>query len=73
MMMKAIVLAGGLAAACVGLAGCQVKKTQEGEMPKVTGGQLPEYQVKTPDVNVGHKTEKVEVPTVSVTPASKKP
>lgn len=70
--MRAIVIAAGLAAACVGLAGCEVKKTQDGEMPKVTGGQLPQYQVKTPEVNVSHKTETVQVPTVSVTPASKK-
>lgn len=71
--MRAIVIAAVLSAACLGLTGCEVKKTQDGEMPKVTGGQLPKYDVKTPEVKVGHKTETVEVPTVSVTPANKKP
>ncbi|MBA2689984.1 MAG: hypothetical protein H0U63_04195 [Burkholderiales bacterium] len=69
------------------LAGCEVKKTQEGVAPKVEvkDGQLPKYDVKTPEVVVGTekkeirvptdidvKTEKKEitVPKVDVTPAS---
>ncbi|GAC1580555.1 MAG: hypothetical protein NVS3B5_14250 [Sphingomicrobium sp.] len=61
-----------LATTCISLAGCQVKKTQEGEAPKVsvTGGQLPKYDVKTPDVQVGSKKEVVTVPTVHVKPAN---
>jgi len=57
--------------ACVSLAACKVKQTQEGEMPKVqaTGGQLPEYDVKGPDVNVTTEPETVQVPKVKVTPA----
>jgi hypothetical protein len=49
-----------------------VKKTQEGEAPKVsvTGGQLPKYDVKTPEVQVGSKKEVVNVPTVHVKPAN---
>lgn len=48
------------------LAACDVKKTQEGEAPKVSveGGQMPKYKVDTPDVNVDSKKEQVDVPTV---------
>ena len=51
--------------------GCDVEKEQEGEMPDVDveteGGQLPEYDVKTPDVDVGTETKEVPVPDVDVT------
>ena len=61
---------------CLTASACQVKKTQDGAMPDVsvqaTGGQLPQYDVKTPDVKVGTKTTTVQVPTVEVTPASEK-
>ncbi|WP_309660944.1 hypothetical protein [Sphingomonas sp.] len=56
-------------------AACNVQKTKEGEMPDVnvttTGGQLPEYNVQTPEVTVGTENKTVEVPTVEVTPANK--
>jgi hypothetical protein len=66
---------------------CEVKKTQEGEAPKVEvqGGQLPKYEVKTPSVEVSStpvqvtvpkvETEKktVEVPKVNIEPASSTP
>ena len=52
------------------LAACDVDKTEEGNMPDIdvnaTGGDLPEYNVEGPDVNVGTTTETVEVPTVDV-------
>ncbi|RZA29359.1 MAG: hypothetical protein EOP92_37335 [Lysobacteraceae bacterium] len=58
------------AALAVSLAGCQVEKTQEGELPdvevKAQGGQLPKYDVETPEVDVGTKTVEVEVPTATV-------
>ena len=61
---------------CIAVLGCSVKKTQEGQMPGVsvqaTGGQLPRYDVKTPAVQVGSKTETINVPTVHVTPADKR-
>jgi len=40
-------------------------------MPEVTatGGQLPEYDVKGPDVSVTTEPRTVEVPKVKVTPA----
>ena len=54
---------------------CNVEKTKDGELPDVnvttTGGQLPEYNVQTPEVNVGTENKVVEVPTVEVTPANK--
>lgn len=57
---------------CISLAGCDVKKTQDGEAPKVsvTSGQLPKYDVKTPEVKIGSKVETVNVPTVHVKPAN---
>ena len=60
---------------CLSATACNVEKTKEGQMPDVnvttTGGQLPEYNVQTPEVNVGTENKVVEVPTVEVTPANK--
>ena len=74
--MKSAVAIFGLGLFCIAISGCSVKKTQEGKMPDVsveaTGGQLPQYDVKTPNVQVGSKTETITVPTVHVTPADKK-
>ncbi len=64
-----------LSAATLGVAGCDVQKTAEGnvEMPKyeVTKKQegevkLPEYNVRTPEVNVTSKERQVTVPDVDV-------
>ncbi|HEX2762773.1 MAG TPA: hypothetical protein VHM92_02850 [Allosphingosinicella sp.] len=58
------------ASAIAGLAACDVDKTQNGAMPdvdvNVSGGQLPEYNVEGPDVNVGMENKTVQVPTVDV-------
>ena len=45
--------------------GCEVKKTQEGVAPKVElkEGQLPKYEVKTPEVTVGTEKKEIKVPT----------
>lgn len=45
------------------------------EAPKVSvsGGEVPKVDVQTADINVGTRTETVEVPTVQVTPADEKP
>ena len=53
---------------------CEVKKTQEGEMPKVSveGGQAPKYDVDAADVTVGTKEKTITVPDVSVTTPSEK-
>jgi hypothetical protein len=55
---------------CVGLAACDVDKTKNGAMPdvdvNVSGGQLPEYNVQGPDVQVGTENKTVQVPTVDV-------
>ena len=46
--------------AMLALAGCEVEKTEEGEMPQVDveGGNLPEYEI--------NKTEEGEMPDVDV-------
>ena len=52
------------------LAGCKVEQTEEGKLPDVEvtadGGQLPKYEVETPEVDVDTKTVEVEVPTATV-------
>lgn len=52
------------------LSGCKVEQTEEGKLPdvevKADGGQLPKYEVETPEVDVGTKTVEVEVPTATV-------
>lgn len=52
----------------LGMAGCDVEKTEEGEMPEVNveGGKMPEYDVDTPDVDVGTKEKTVTVPDIDV-------
>lgn len=56
-------------ASAIAMSGCDVDKTQEGELPEVSteGGQLPAYDVETADVDVGTREETVTVPEVDVT------
>lgn len=53
----------------LGLAACDVDQTQEGELPEVDvrGGQMPEFDVETADVDIGTKETTVEVPDVDIT------
>ena len=57
-------------ASCFAMAACDVDQTEEGNMPdvdvNVTGGELPEYNVEGPTVNVGTENKTVQVPTVDV-------
>ena len=57
-------------ASCFAMAACDVDQTKEGEMPDVdvnaSGGQLPEFNVEGPEVNVGTENKTVTVPTVDV-------
>ncbi|MBH0238857.1 hypothetical protein [Methylobrevis albus] len=51
-----------------------VEQIQAGRLPDIDvtvrdPGQLPEYEVKTGDVNVTTETKTIEVPEVEVTPA----
>ena len=59
-----------LGASCLAFAACDVDQTKEGNLPDVdvnaTGGDLPEYNVEGPDVNVGMENKTVQVPTVDV-------
>lgn len=54
----------------LGLAACDVQKTKEGDMPdvdvNVSGGQLPEYNVTAPDVDVRMENKTVQVPVLDV-------
>jgi hypothetical protein len=57
-------------ASCLALVACDVDQTQEGNLPDIdvnaSGGQLPEFNVEGPEVNVGTENKTVEVPTVDV-------
>lgn len=64
--MKKIIATAALVAVTLGLAACDVEQTEEGEMPEIEGGNLPEYDVDTADVDVDMGTKQVEVPTMDV-------
>ena len=66
--MKKFVFATAMAAATFGLAACDVDQTEEAELPEVDveGGNMPEFDVETADVEVGSKEVTVDVPTVDV-------
>ena len=69
---RSAVLATSLAFCVIGLTGCDVKKTQEGEMPDIDvdvdadGGQLPKYDVDAPDVDINVEEKDVKLPDVDV-------
>ena len=72
-MLKIALAAGFVSIAALGLSGCDVKKTQEGnvtvpkyEVTKTQEGNVtvPKYDVKAPDVKVGSTETTVKVPTV---------
>lgn len=50
------------------LAACDVSQTKEAELPDVDvkGGQMPEFEVETADVEVEQKTAKIPYPDVDV-------
>lgn len=50
------------------LAACQIEREQRGELPEVDieAGQLPQYDIKGPDVNVGVTEQTVTVPKVMI-------
>ncbi|NKQ12067.1 hypothetical protein [Pseudomonas sp. SST3] len=60
---------GAVLLASLGLAGCDVEKTEEGSLPdvEVEGGNMPEYDVDAPEVDVGSKEKTITVPDVDVT------
>ena len=62
------VIPGAVLLASLGLAGCDVEKTEEGSLPEVNveGGNMPEYDVDAPDVDVGTQEKTITVPDVDV-------
>ena len=58
------------AATVISVGACDVDQTKEGDLPEVevnaSGGQLPEYDVDGPEVNVGTENKTIQVPTVDV-------
>lgn len=66
--MRKFLIATLTSAAALGLAACDVEQTEEGDMPEVNveGGNMPEYDVDTADVNVETEERTVEVPVIDV-------
>ena len=60
-----------LAALLMTSAGCRVQQEEAGELPEadvdVEPGNLPEYEVEGPEVDVGTEEQEVAVPEVEVT------
>lgn len=68
--MRKLTLAIVLGTACLGLAACDVEQTEEGDLPEIDidaqGGNMPEYDVDTADVEIGTEERTVDVPTIDV-------
>ncbi len=67
--MKRLIAASLIVPFALGLVACDVDQTEEGELPEVTveGGNMPEFDVETADVDIGTKETTVEVPDVDIT------
>lgn len=67
---SSIWMIGFVSISALGLAACDVDKTEEGELPdvdvSVDGGELPNYEVETADVEVEQDKRTVTVPDVDV-------
>jgi len=50
----------------IGMGFVSIDQTREAELPRLTGGQLPGVEVKTPEVQIGTTSTTVEVPRVAV-------
>ena len=68
MTMKNIAVVAALGGVALALSACDVDQTKEGKLPEVDvkGGQMPAYDVDTPNVNVSTEERTMEVPTVKV-------
>lgn len=66
--MKKILMMALIAPLAATLVACDVDQTKEAEIPEVEvkGGQMPEFDVTTPEVEVGTKKTTIEVPDVDV-------
>ncbi len=66
--MKKFATLAAVAGLALGVVACDVDQTEEGEMPevRVEGGNMPEYDVETADVDVGTEEVTVDVPDVDV-------
>ena len=69
--MKKLIALTTMGAAALAVTACDVEQTEEGEMPnvEVEGGNMPEYDVDTPEVEVRTEERTVDVPVVETEPA----
>jgi len=66
--MRSLVITLLSGAAALSLTACDVEQTEEGDLPEVNveGGNLPEFDVDTADVEVQTEEKTIEVPTLDV-------
>ena len=72
---RTLKICAALAIPAIAFSACDVKKTQEGELPnvKVEGGQVPKYDVDAPEVVVEKEKKTITVPDVDIiTPKEKR-
>ena len=64
-----LALGGSLLTLMLGVGGCTIDKEESGQLPDVDvqGGNMPEYDVDAPEVDVGTKEKVITVPDVDVT------
>lgn len=63
-----LAVSGSLLALMLGAGGCTIEKEESGQLPDVDvqGGNMPEYDVKEADVDVGIEERSVPLPNVDV-------
>ncbi len=63
-----LALGGSLLALMLGVGGCTIEKEESGQLPDVDvqGGNMPEYEIKDADVDVGIKERSVPLPNVDI-------
>jgi hypothetical protein len=66
--MKKSLMIAAIGTLAITASACDVEQTEQGDMPEVEvkGGNLPEYDVDTADVDVRTEERTVEVPTIDV-------
>lgn len=71
--MKKIAVFTALGGVALALSACDVEQTEEAELPEVnvetSGGNMPEYDVDTADVELKTEERTVEVPVIETEPA----
>ncbi len=67
-MIRKFVVMAAVVLLAMSMVACSVEKTEEGSLPEVSveGGNLPEYDVETADVEVGTQTTTITTPDIDI-------